>query len=82
MHKEQLIYFREQGIFNKSLFSRSGKVGNPPVLGTGDRRVGAGLLDQFIGLVAQSGERQPVTLEVVGSKPIKVAIVYWLVTQW
>ena len=27
----------------------------------------------FNGLVAQSGERQPVTLEVVGSKPIKVA---------
>jgi hypothetical protein len=52
VHKEQLIYFREQGIFNK-----------------------------FNGLVAQSGERQPVTLKVVGSKPIKVAISFALIAQ-
>ena len=29
---------------------------------------------RLYGSVAQSGERQPVTLEVVGSKPIRVAI--------
>jgi hypothetical protein len=37
------------------------------------RRFKSCLLDHYNGLVAQSGERQPVTLEVVGSKPIKVA---------
>ena len=32
------------------------------------------LINHLYGFVAQSGERQPVTLEVVGSKPIRVAI--------
>ena len=31
------------------------------------------------GLVAQSGERHTVTVEVVGSKPIKVAILWGMV---